>query len=365
MSVEQTVSARVSSASQSPQARGRVAVEALNGALADAEVLLAYAAEAGIDVDPDAAQRVVAALGHPQPWAADDAGRVIAAMAKIAAAVHPVTAESLRASCSTAPKEILAYRIWALLLALAIVPLSVVSFVTSGLSSSISADITSANQLTVSLHADLDAPAGSSTSPVAPSSTLTDLQEFTTLIRTVKNHSVMLNNFLWWAGVAVPNSLGGFKSSQLELSASLGPKVPALQKELNAKTLVYQSVRSYAKDVQGNNLLVYGAVTAVVLPILYALLGACAYLLRLFADEMSKNTFSSSSYSISARFFVALIGGIIVGLFRDYTSAASLPPLALAFLVGYASDAFFSFLESLTSALQSRTGTARGAASAK
>jgi hypothetical protein len=290
---------------------------------------------------------------------------VIAAMAKIAASVRPVTAESLRASRTTAPKQITWYRIWALILAFAIVPLSVVSFVTSGLSSSISADITAANQLTVSLHADLDAPAGSAAATVAPSSTLTDLQEFTTLIRTVRNHSTMLNGFLWWAGVAVPNSIGGLKSDALELNAALGPNVPALQKELNAKTLTYQSVRSYAKDVQGNNLLVYGAVTAVVLPILYALLGACAYLLRLFADEMSKNTFSSSSYTISARFFIALIGGIIVGLFRDYTSAASLPPLALAFLVGYASDAFFSFLESLTSALQSRSGSPKGVAAAK
>jgi hypothetical protein len=365
MLVKQATSDVDSSPSKSPQgARGHAAVEALNGALADSEVLLAYAAEAGIDVDPAAAQQVVAAIARARPWEAEDAGCVIAAMAKIAASVRPVTADSLRASRTTAPKEILSYRIWALVLALAIVPLSVVSFVTSGLSSAISADITSANQLAVSLHADLDAPGGSATS-VAPSSTLTDLQEFATLIRTVRNHSIMLNGFLRWAGVAVPESLGGLKNSQLELSAALGPNVPALQQELTAKTLLYQSVRSYAKDVQGNNLLVYGAVTAVLLPILYALLGACAYLLRLFADELSRNTFSSSSYSVSARFFVALIGGIIVGLFRDYTSAASLPPLALAFLVGYASDAFFSFLESLTSALQSRAAATKGVAAAK
>ena len=37
----------------------------------------------------------------------------------------------------------------------------------------------------------------------------------------------------------------------------------------------------------------------------------------------------------------------MVGLFNNFTvgQGASLPPLAVAFLVGYAADVFFSFLE--------------------
>jgi hypothetical protein len=61
----------------------------------------------------------------------------------------------------------------------------------------------------------------------------------------------------------------------------------------------------------------------------------------------------SNRYDISSRFFVALIGGTIVGLFNNFTvPGASLSPLALAFLVGYGADFFFSFLDGLLSSLK-------------
>ena len=47
----------------------------------------------------------------------------------------------------------------------------------------------------------------------------------------------------------------------------------------------------------------------------------------------------------SARFIIAAIGGGAVGLFNNFTLGESFPPLAIAFLVGYATDIFFSFLD--------------------
>jgi hypothetical protein len=46
---------------------------------------------------------------------------------------------------------------------------------------------------------------------------------------------------------------------------------------------------------------------------------------------------------------IAAIGGVVVGLFNNLNigQAASLSPFGIAFLVGYASDAFFSFLDGL------------------
>jgi hypothetical protein len=43
------------------------------------------------------------------------------------------------------------------------------------------------------------------------------------------------------------------------------------------------------------------------------------------------------------------IAGAVVGMFSNFniTQNASIPPLAIAFLVGYAADVFFSFLEGL------------------
>jgi hypothetical protein len=61
----------------------------------------------------------------------------------------------------------------------------------------------------------------------------------------------------------------------------------------------------------------------------------------------------------SAHFVVAAIGGGVVGLFNNFTlgQSASIPPLAIAFLVGYAVDGFFSFLENLLQTFAKRSET--------
>jgi hypothetical protein len=78
---------------------------------------------------------------------------------------------------------------------------------------------------------------------------------------------------------------------------------------------------------------------------------------------MTTQTFIPSVAN-SARFLIAAIGGAVVGLFNNFTisQGASIPPLALAFLVGYAVDVFFAFLEGL---LQSFTRNATTASAAK
>ena len=60
----------------------------------------------------------------------------------------------------------------------------------------------------------------------------------------------------------------------------------------------------------------------------------------------------------SARFLIAGIGGAVVGLFNNFTitQQPSIPPLAIAFLVGYAVDVFFAFLEGLLQAFTKRSG---------
>ena len=119
----------------------------------------------------------------------------------------------------------------------------------------------------------------------------------------------------------------------------------------NERIQVYQDVRSFAQSVGDDVSVFYGAITACILPVLYALLGTCAYLLRSFEQDMSNRTFTPS-HADSPRFLIAGIGGAVVGLFNNFTitQGASIPPLAIAFLVGYAVDVFFSFLEGLIQA---------------
>jgi hypothetical protein len=124
------------------------------------------------------------------------------------------------------------------------------------------------------------------------------------------------------------------------------------------RTMVYQEVRYFGQSVLDDVSFFYGAMTTCVLPVLYALLGTCAYLLRNFEQQMTVRTFIPSRAN-SARFLIAAIGGAVVGLFNNFTitQGASIPPLAFAFLVGYAVDVFFSFLEGLMQAFMKYKGT--------
>jgi len=116
--------------------------------------------------------------------------------------------------------------------------------------------------------------------------------------------------------------------------------------EVDRLTKVYQEVRLYATNVQDQASVFWGAISTCILPVLYALLGACAAVLRAFSKQVEARTFAPS-YATPARFVIAAIGGGIVGLFNNFSigQALSLSPLAVAFLIGYAADIFFSFLE--------------------
>ena len=125
------------------------------------------------------------------------------------------------------------------------------------------------------------------------------------------------------------------------------------------KLPTYQNVRYFAQSAADDVSVFYGAIT-LLLPVLYALLGACAYLLRSFDAQIKAKTFTRSR-AHSARLVIAGIGGAVVGLFNNFviTQAATIPPLATAFVVGYAHDVFFAFLDgSLGAATKSKAGVA-------
>jgi hypothetical protein len=89
---------------------------------------------------------------------------------------------------------------------------------------------------------------------------------------------------------------------------------------------------------------------------LYALLGVCAKLLGQFEQQIRTRTYVQSEAN-SAHFVVAAIAGGVVGLFNNFTlgQSASIPPLALAFLIGFSVDVFLSFLETLTQSFMKRS----------
>jgi hypothetical protein len=124
--------------------------------------------------------------------------------------------------------------------------------------------------------------------------------------------------------------------------------VPARYADITEKTKAYQRVRYYAQNASNWAISVYGAISLFALPPLYAILGAFAYLMRTFPLEMNSHIFMPAA-SRRARIIMAAIGGIAIGLFNNVGlgTESSLSPIALAFVVGYATDIFFSFLEGL------------------
>jgi hypothetical protein len=91
------------------------------------------------------------------------------------------------------------------------------------------------------------------------------------------------------------------------------------------------------------------------LPMLYGLLGACAFVLRKLSDPVAKLTYAhDSQVRYSLRLNIGLLAGLAVGWFikpgNGDASLVSLSPLALAFVAGYGSDLFFAALDKLVQA---------------
>lgn len=357
-------------------------------ALDDAERLLKYSAEMGIEVDDNTRNSVLEARAAVTAgWSERIAANLLAALAKLAALLKPVTAESLR-SYNTRP-TVRTYWMVAICLAIFTVPFSVASFVASAISKSITADIATANDLAVKLTAQFQpfgaqampttqgettagvttpAPSGSAAKTItplpaglSPTDAVTELQTFASQIRAIYARSRQLDYLILHAVKDPFTDLRGpgeFKRTfQLPV-----PLPPDLATVVSGRVLVYQDARSFGQDVVDDVSVFYGATTTCILPVLYALLGTCAYLLRSFSQEMSSRTFVPS-HSDSARFLIAAIVGGVVGLFNNFTvsQAVSIPPLAIAFVVGYAVDVFFSFLEGLIQAFSKARNGSGGA----
>ncbi len=341
-------------------------------ALKSAELLLVYSAETGVDVG-DATRNTIleARAAVSNGWTKEIAAGFLAAKTRLAAQLKPVTAESLRACSSETQKTARTYWIVAICLAAFIIPASLASFITSAISNAIRADIASANQLAVKLGTQLEPQPASVSSASGAASPLpaglslvdvvTEMQTFASTLRTIDTRARQLN---WFIFKVEKDPFEGLRQKPAEMKQKLQLPVPlpldqaGLADVANKRIEVYQEIRSFGQSAVDDVSVFYGALTACILPVLYALLGTCAYMLRSFEREISSRTFIPSHFD-SPRFLIAAIGGGVVGLFNNLviSQSISVPPLAIAFLVGYGVDMFFSFLENLTQAFtKSKSG---------
>ena len=324
----------------------------------DAQALMFYAAEAGIDVEDGIRRDVLRATADIEAFSSpDEAAALVAGLTRLSHALSPVTAHSLAACKDRKGVEriVRSYRRVAILLALLIIPMSLVTFITTSISEATLKDITDANALAVKLtdqesspktEAQRDAQGRPDKLP-REISVIRDLQTLAGTARAVDARAVQLN---WFVARIVedPFSKDRKSADAMQAKFDLPAGLPNLSEALTARISNYQQVREFAQRARESISTVYGAIGAGILPVLYALLGALAYLLRSYQQQLKDRTFTGTDSHV-ARFVIAAIGGGVVGLFTNFTGgngAATISPLAIAFLVGYATDVFFSFLDS-------------------
>lgn len=92
-----------------------------------------------------------------------------------------------------------------------------------------------------------------------------------------------------------------------------------------------------------------------VLPLLYGLVGACAYILRNLAANIEARTFSEvSETQYQLRFYLGALSGMAIGWFftsgTSPTLLNSISPFALAFVAGYGVELLFTAMDRIIDA---------------
>ncbi len=357
-------------------------------ALEDAETLLKYASETGVVVDAAVRQGVLGARDVSNTaWTPDVADKLLLSLSTLADRLKPVTAESLKACSHATRKTVQRYTLIGSILVCLIVPASCISFVASDVTMSIKSDIATANDLAVKLRAQLGSPAdrdsqsrpatlraadtpparvqpavfaspagkaasdlpGPAPSPVPHSAdalVITQLQQYAATVREIDARANKLAVYVFWNRDRDPFSAARTDPELAQKRFELPEGLPDFSAAAAQVTDTYQQVRYRAQNLGYTASLWTGAMTACVLPILYALLGTCAYLARKFEDGLTLRTFVVRGDDW-IRFLVAAIAGLVVGLFGTFGQGASVSPLAVAFLAGYGVEAFFVFLDNI------------------
>jgi len=350
--------------------------------LEDAVHFLKYAAKTGVEVDRDTRDAILKArASFSTGWDEVTVKQLLGALTKLAARL-PEAAKSLPSG--DAKKTGHRYWIIAIVLAVLIIPYSLFSLVSSSLSDSIRKDISTANDLAVKLTSELGSSSqAAGTDPCAPSpvassraaespttnltaglsrvDVITQLQTFASTIRAIDTRASELN---WYVLRKVNDPFEALrpartapsdektkdeKAKALKVTLQLPVPLPAdLARVAECRISVYQDVRYFGQSVVDEVAVWYNAFAVVVLPVLYALLGTCVYLVRRFEREMGNRSFTRS-HADYHRFLVAGVAGAVVGFFSNFTvsTGSSISPLAIAFVAGYSVDIFFSFLDSL------------------
>jgi hypothetical protein len=124
---------------------------------------------------------------------------------------------------------------------------------------------------------------------------------------------------------------------------------------------LYQAIRDSAQAASNTWRRLIEVVTAYLLPVLYAVLGAILFTFRSWCNEHRRTTSANPPRDENrprttnpqwpdhiSRLLMAGIAGIAIGALNElFPKEILLSPLALAFLVGYSIEVFISWLDAM------------------
>ncbi len=341
-----------------------------SGALADAELLLQHASSNGLlPLDGDAAQQSTRTMINDLVTAQEAARSgevpqhvVIAfwvAYAQLAAVLRPVNAASL-AACKK--MSLAGLKLCSTALVAMVIVFSIFLFMSNSTLSDTSELIDQQNAAALTLWSDLQMLASETGQGTArgggdPQSeaiiaerTFSDMVEFSRKNAWLLQTASRLNGWFtpWWIRLSIDdvsfNGEGKDRLDHLNVPPGLST-VAQIKEEAINQIKAYQNIREFALALYKIDTLIYSSLSTYALPTIYALLGAFLYGFRLYSRLIRRMEYRPSA-AHSARYFIAAIAGLVVGLFGSLLpKSLALPPLAIAFLVGYAVEAFFSRLD--------------------
>jgi hypothetical protein len=134
--------------------------------------------------------------------------------------------------------------------------------------------------------------------------------------------------------------------------------------EVLRRNRVQDAKDSYALDLLHRVDLILEVLQRYLLPLLLGLLGSLTFILRTQIAQVKDQTFHRPYWSLSiARLGLGLIAGLMGGLVitTDDTVLKTLPPLALPFVLGYAIEVLFAFMDKLVKAFVGNDKVPQGA----
>jgi hypothetical protein len=326
----------------------------LRTAISESEELLQYTVRHGIAVPDELLNTIVSGVraANPESWDTPTTVKFWKAAQELAKLVHPVTPESIKAA-ETRKKPArpslttFYYGLFLVFFLSALIVVQIYWVIGSNLVDRISA-------LTAPPPG-APAAAGAAESAGAPSviaAPVAAAQVQAGSSREIYADFILLDH--WYSQIAYswttqPGWLGRWFNSEGENKR--------IEHAIVEEAEYHRQLLLGASRAQLNFLAQY------ILPLLYGLIGATAFVLRSLSHEIETLTFSGASTTrYNLRIVLGMLSGISVGLILTQknipASLQAITPLGLAFLVGYSVELLFAAMDRLIAAFTDTTRTA-------